>query len=389
MTKKQKNKVIYIKGGEAVKEARKLFQREGEDLNFGPDQYLLNVMKYSNYTSFRVITLNAQFKEISESNKQAVEFPLRIQEPNKLKKTITLLFRYLNFIWFNIKWKPNLILCGVEGNISLLAVIIAKLSGANIIFLGHNALNLKQTPKHTKFFNRLSLKYTNAAIVHGPFIKDQVLSLGFNKNKIFEFLTAVKPQEKNTVESKRLYPNKNLLLYVGRIEANKGVFELLNAFKMLDATDNQLVFIGEGSDFQQLQKESSKSNVSERITLLGKIEHQKVFHYMQQAFVTITPTLSSFPEGRCMSVVESLLVHTPIIAPNFGPFPYLVKDNVNGLLYKPDNIQDLASKITKLTENKDMYNKLIEGSKHSAKKLLQPYTEFKKSLIDAITFIQK
>ncbi len=389
MTDKKKNKVIYIKGGEAVKEAHKLFPCEGKELNFGPDQYLLNVMKYSNYTSFRVITLNAQFKVMSKSNKQAVEFPLRIQESNKLKKIITLLFRYLNFIWFNIKWKPNLILCGVEGNISLLAVTIAKLSGAKIIFLGHNALNLKQTPKHTKLFNRLSLKFTNAAIVHGPFIKDQVLSLNFSKKKIFEFLTAVKPQEKNTVQTKPLYPNKNLLLYVGRIEANKGVFDLLNAFNRINSTDNQLVFIGEGSDLKQLQKESSESNVAERVALLGKVEHQQVFNYMQQAFVTITPTLSSFPEGRCMSVVESLLVHTPIIAPNFGPFPYLVKDNINGLLYEPDNIEGLANKVNELIENKSLYNSLIEGTKDSAKELLQPYKEFKTSLIDAITFVQK
>ena len=52
-----------------------------------------------------------------------------------------------------------------------------------------------------------------------------------------------------------------------------------------------------------------------------------------------------------MSVMEGLVMGLPVIAPNFGPFPYLVKDRVNGLLYVPDSVEQLGRTIDLLLDD--------------------------------------
>ena len=57
--------------------------------------------------------------------------------------------------------------------------------------------------------------------------------------------------------------------------------------------------------------------------------------------MVVTPTQSQFPEGRCMATMEGLVMGVPVIAPNFGPFPFLVKHGENGLLFEPDSSHDI------------------------------------------------
>ena len=76
--------------------------------------------------------------------------------------------------------------------------------------------------------------------------------------------------------------------------------------------------------------------------------HENLADLICESTVVVTPTQSQFPEGRCMATMEGLVMGIPVIAPDFGPFPYLVKHNVNGLLYKPDSVNDLQNKLFKI-----------------------------------------
>ena len=84
-----------------------------------------------------------------------------------------------------------------------------------------------------------------------------------------------------------------------------------------------------------------------------------------------------------MSALESLLVGTPVIAPDFGPFPYLVKHARNGLIYAPDSAQALAQALQVLIDEPDLLARLQDGARRSGAELAQPEHTFLSRLREA------
>src|SRR5207245_2045471 len=101
--------------------------------------------------------------------------------------------------------------------------------------------------------------------------------------------------------------------------------------------------------------------------------------------VVVTPTQTVFAEGRCMSAVEALYCGTPVIAPDFGPFPFLVKHGQNGLLYQPDSIPDLRAKLEQLWSDNEGYQKMAAGARQTADELrADPSPDFETALRAAL-----
>jgi glycosyltransferase involved in cell wall biosynthesis len=144
-----------------------------------------------------------------------------------------------------------------------------------------------------------------------------------------------------------------------------------------------LTFAGDGSDLETLKQQAAQSRYSSRINVLGPVPHADLLISMQQALATITPTQSSLSEGRCMSALESLLVGTPVIAPEIGAFPYMVKHQENGLLYRPDSVPALAQAMTSIANDTDFLAQLRSGARRSGKALMQPERTFLQCLIEA------
>jgi glycosyltransferase involved in cell wall biosynthesis len=168
------------------------------------------------------------------------------------------------------------------------------------------------------------------------------------------------------------------------MERNKGVFDLLQAFESVaGGTDARLLFAGDGGDLKSLAQQADASRYRERISVLGPLPHAILLGWMACAIATVTPTRSSFPEGRCMSALESLLLGTPVIAPDFGPFPYLVKHARNGLIYAPDSVQALAQALQVLIDEPDLLARLQDGARRSGAELAQPEHTFLSRLLEA------
>jgi glycosyltransferase involved in cell wall biosynthesis len=104
---------------------------------------------------------------------------------------------------------------------------------------------------------------------------------------------------------------------------------------------------------------------------------------MQWSIAVVTPTQAIFPEGRCMSAMESLLVGTPVIAPDFGAFPYLVKHETNGLLYQPDSVSALTQAMAAIASDPDLMARLRIGAKQSGETLMCPERTFLQCLNEA------
>lgn len=78
--------------------------------------------------------------------------------------------------------------------------------------------------------------------------------------------------------------------------------------------------------------------------------------------------MTSRVEGGPMSILESWATGTPLIATNVGMVPDIVKNKVNGLVVKVNDINSMVKQIEWLFENKRKSIKITNQALEDAKK---------------------
>jgi glycosyltransferase involved in cell wall biosynthesis len=379
-----KRRVVYIKGGRAIEEAERLFTLQGEVPNGGPDQFLLAVIDYLDDAEFRLVSYGQKTEVKIFGDKQAIEYGLRPNNKKLIQRRMAFLMGCIQFFKQTVQYKPSHILCGLDGPFALIAWLVAKISGSKFIFSVHNALNLSSTALYYKFSNAILCKQADAVIVHGPFLKDQAVQLGTQADHLVEFNSSIDEANKVLIEKLKNNQQENLeksVLFVGRIEEDKGAIDLFKAFIKLDLNHAiKLNYIGEGDALPFLQQLINQHNLQDQVYLHGNLPHAEVFNFLHEATVLVTPSQLRFPEGRCKSAMESFYVGTPVIAPNYGPFPYLVEHEINGLLYETDNINALSAAIQRILSDQDLLKRLRIGAKESGHKLINPGLSFSSAI---------
>jgi glycosyltransferase involved in cell wall biosynthesis len=129
----------------------------------------------------------------------------------------------------------------------------------------------------------------------------------------------------NRLKIKATLPEKMLvLLFIGRLIKNKGVFDLVNAYALLpDEIKKKTVLwlIGEGSDRGAVSRLSTRLKIDHKITFLGQIPNDRLPDYYAAADIFIAPSLA---EGQGVILLEAMASHTPVIATATGGIPEVI-----------------------------------------------------------------
>jgi glycosyltransferase involved in cell wall biosynthesis len=234
------------------------------------------------------------------------------------------------------------------------------------------------------------IRQAEAIIVHGPYIKKEMLSIKVKPQKIIEFNWSFKhffEAKKNPEPSFCLddWKSSKIILFVGRLEARKGVFDLLAAYQKILRASNEctLAYAGSGGAYDALCEKIKALELESRVRLLGMVPHNQLPHIIRDCYIVVTPSRSVFAEGRCMATMEGLVLGKPVIAPNNGPFPFLVKDHQNGLLFHPDSVEDLYRKINKVINDDELYARLKKGAEETAEILVKASVNFSNAVSTA------
>jgi glycosyltransferase involved in cell wall biosynthesis len=130
------------------------------------------------------------------------------------------------------------------------------------------------------------------------------------------------------------------ILFLGRLEAAKGVFELLAAGARLAAKYPalRLVFGGEG-DADALRKRAAELGIADRIELPGWLGQKERDEQLARAAVFCLP---SHAEGLPMAMLEAMAAGRAVVASSVGGIPETIVDGDNGLLVPPRDEAALA-----------------------------------------------
>jgi glycosyltransferase involved in cell wall biosynthesis len=136
------------------------------------------------------------------------------------------------------------------------------------------------------------------------------------------------------------------ILFLGRLEPAKGVFELLAAGALLAPRFPalRLVLGGEG-DADAVRRRAAELGIGERVELLGWVGPQARDEQLARASVFCLP---SHAEGLPMAMLEAMASGTAVVASSVGGIPETIADGDNGLLVPPRDEAALASALGQL-----------------------------------------
>lgn len=203
----------------------------------------------------------------------------------------------------------------------------------------------------------------------------------FNLKKASKVVAIPNPSPYELQNSSPSLEYKNILC-VGRLTHQKG-FDLLipawaNIVNIL--SDWKITIVGTGEDEQILKQMVKEYNVEGSIAFVGQQKNMDEFYTNASFFC-----MSSRFEGLPMVLLEAQSYGLPIIAFDCDTGPgEIIKNEVNGYLVEPLNVQELSDNLLFLCNiSLDKYNKMIDLSKNKSKDF-----SLKNALNDWVNIIQ-
>ena len=173
------------------------------------------------------------------------------------------------------------------------------------------------------------LNQVDAYIVFTKFQKSILTASGLPQEKIY-----IKPNFNSGESDIKLWSERlERIVYVGRLSSEKGLINLLKAWKIWSSQTGSCVptlrIIGDGPlryDLENMAKDLP-------IVFLGQLTASDAKSEISMAKLLILP--SECYEGFPMVIGEAYALGTPVAASNLGPLGEIVEENVSGVLFEP------------------------------------------------------
>ncbi|MCP4071668.1 MAG: glycosyltransferase family 4 protein [Hyphomicrobiales bacterium] len=147
------------------------------------------------------------------------------------------------------------------------------------------------------------------------------------------------------------------LIYIGRIERNKGIFLLLNSFRALmeKYPDSTLTFVGSGRAEEELQNRIDEINDT-RVRFTGRLDAKGVHNELSNCDLLVCPTMTKFNEGLAVVGIEAAAHGIPSVLSSIVPASDLLGSACK--IFKADSSTDLTSTLEELMGNENAYMEL-------------------------------
>jgi len=271
-----------------------------------------------------------------------------------------LVFWYLIMI---LKEKPDILLPQNRDD-WIASSISANLTGKRVIWSDHADLKHELKNIHIWYKNWqgklivwASRKAKYITVVSNADLQEIKKSIGNSldgklrvvHNGVFDEVNNIMPVKKPV--------NKIILGTTSRLMRQKGLFELIDAYKNIKVNhpNINLWLVGDGQDATELKKEAQKIS---GITFWGHVND--ALNYAKSFDIFVHPT---YTEGFSLSLVEAAMLGLPIVTTNVGGNIEIIEDGKSGLLVNPKNVNELQEAIEKLIVSKKTRDKLGKSAR--------------------------
>ncbi|QKT02466.1 glycosyltransferase family 4 protein [Ectothiorhodospiraceae bacterium 2226] len=377
-------RLVYCKNGDVAAELAALGDRPAQ-VTGGPHHYIGTFLQWSEDQPVLLLSFNRHSGSHRTARARARTLhwgPRRnplLGPFAKLRMFLTTAARILAF-------RPSWVLCAASGPPLWACYAAARMLGVPFVHTRHGRFgggSRRWNRQLETWLDGWVILHAHAVICHGPYLREQLLALGVPRARLLEFNLSYRYLDAH--RAPREAPSDaggRTVLFVGRLQKAKGVFDLLEAMLPRLQADPRLrlVYAGGGPDLARLRERAAAAPCARQIEVPGYVPHDRVPTLVREARVVVTPTRAELPESRCKAAIESLVLGRPVIAPDAGPFPYVVRHGDNGLLFREHDVADLARQIGAALDDEALYARLLEGARRAGAELLDSSFNFRDAL---------
>ncbi|MGO3309600.1 glycosyltransferase [Brevibacterium aurantiacum] len=138
------------------------------------------------------------------------------------------------------------------------------------------------------------------------------------------------------------------VLFVGRLSSEKHAADIVEALAKTDpALGLEADIVGGGDQEEPLKELAAELGIADRVHVLGKISDKELMDAYQRCTFFCMPSTA---ELQSIATLEALASRKPVVLADAVALPHLVRDGINGFLFPPRDIEELASRFTQICE---------------------------------------
>lgn len=190
---------------------------------------------------------------------------------------------------------------------------------------------------HRFAVQRLGFEASKAPIIHNWTVNSDILDSGKRR------------QKRSSGESTRI-------LFVGWVEKEKGIKELIEAVRILSADlEVDLTIAGHGNYYEPAKRMVMDYDLNSRVHFTGWVDSRRRTELLMNTDIFVLP---SWAEGFPNSVIEAMAAKTAVVVSSVGIVPDILKNEVDAVLVEPKNSYQLAAAMRKLIEDEALLNQI-------------------------------
>lgn len=188
--------------------------------------------------------------------------------------------------------------------------------------------------------------------------RDTVIRMGIPSNKVVTIYNSISPI------SIKNHTTEDYFLFHGRIESIKGIWVLLEAFRLLP--NLKLVVVGKGSELENAKYFCTEKKIY-NVKFLDFVTGQDLQQLISKSIAGIVPSI--WPETFGLAAAEVLNSGRPVIGSNIGGIPEVLDAGNDSILVEPGSVSDLVQAIKFIANNPIVADKMGKlGSQNIARK---------------------
>jgi glycosyltransferase involved in cell wall biosynthesis len=197
-------------------------------------------------------------------------------------------------------------------------------------------------------------------------LNDMIAKEGIAREKLFLCHNGYMPEtffprNANSVRPAGLHGAELVIGVVAALRPEKNVEILLQAAARLSDFDFRLLVLGSGPEEAKLRRVTAELGITGKVHFEpGRPDVAEWFRFID---IFVLPSVSeSFPNV----LLEAMASGCAVVASRVGGIPELLDEESNGILFRPDNLDELTSKLLSLVENPQKRTQLGAAAARSA-----------------------
>lgn len=151
------------------------------------------------------------------------------------------------------------------------------------------------------------------------------------------------------------------MLFVGRLDVEKRVDELLRAFARLPrGLPADLEIIGDGTQREAWRRLAGELGLGDRVRFRGFVPELELLAAYGRSAVFVMPGVA---ELHSLVTLEAMSAGLPVVAADAMALPHLVRPGRNGWLYPPGDVDALAARLAQLLADPDLRRRMGAASR--------------------------